>query len=57
MVGKEPVLALDDSYFGSSEAEIASVLIEVGHLEMVHCRHGGNDGVQELENMPWQVWL
>ena len=60
MEEKERVLrveALGDNYFGSSEAGIASVLIEVGHLERLHCRHGGNDGAQELVNMPWQVWL
>jgi hypothetical protein len=57
---KEPVLrveALDDRYFGSYEVGIASALIEVGHFERLHCRHDGNDGAQELVNMPWQVWL
>ena len=46
------VVALDDRRFGSSGVGIASALVEVGHLERVHCRHGGNDGVQGLENKP-----
>lgn len=54
--GKERVLRvveLDGRHFDSFE--IASELIEAGHLERLHCRHGGNDAVQGLENMPWQV--
>lgn len=51
------VEVLDDRYFGSSEVEVESVLIEVGHLERLHFHHGGNDGAQELVNMLWQVWL
>ena len=51
------VVELDDRRFDSSEVGIASALIGVGLLGRVHCRHGGNGGVQVWENMPWQVWL
>ena len=51
------VEVLDDRCFGSSEAEVESVMIEVDQLERLHCHHGGNDGAQELVNMLWQVWL
>lgn len=51
------VEVLDDKCFGSSEVEVENALIEVGHLERLHCHHGGNDGAQELVNMLWQVWL
>lgn len=60
MEEKERVLRVEapgDRYFGSSEVEIVSALIEVGHLERLHCRHGDNGGAQGLVNMPWQVWL
>lgn len=50
------VVALDDRRFGSSEVGTESALTVVGHLERIRYRRGGNDGAQELENMPWQVW-
>ena len=46
-----PVGLLDDRCFDSPEVEVEDVLIEVGHLERLHCHHGGNDGAQELVNM------
>ena len=51
------VVAPDGRWFGSSEVGIASALIETGQLERFHCHHGGNDGAQGLENMPWKVGL
>ena len=45
------VEVLDDRRFGSSEIEVENALIEVGHLERLHCHHGGNDGAQESVNM------
>ena len=48
------VEVLADTCYGD---EVENALIEVVHLEKLHCHRGGNDGAQELVNMLWQVWL